>query len=140
MLTIRHLVYGIIVFLIVVGVGIQFMAESKITSYADKPYKYQEFNQSFNKISKVNNFTIQTNRTLSSKPISFGDFGALNDLINTGWGYIKSGWTSVSAVSDVLTATSQMFGVPRFVVVLLTSAILTLIIFTILSAIFLRDI
>jgi hypothetical protein len=140
MASIKGLVFGLIVFLLVVGCGIAMLAEANIQTYISNPQELGYYNQSFNKITSLSNNITAMNSQLKNSGSEGGDISSLNILILTGWQRLKQIDMTIGAVTEVVNGSGEAFGVPPFVLALISIAITCLIIFAILAAIFMRDI
>jgi len=102
--------------------------------------KYQQFNRSFNKINDVSDSVTGLEDNIIDAAPDQGAFGVLNSLINTGWQTLVLLFNSFGFMDGVFEAMSEMFGVPPWIISLVLLLITVMLVFTIFSAIFQKDI
>lgn len=134
----RSYVFGIIIFTLLIVGGISIFASfgavnpSMVTST-----KYEQFNNTFNKFSDLNESVTNLQSSIESDDNKeFGVFGVLNGLINAAWNSLKLIFQSFGFMSDVGDGLNKVFGVPSWIPNLLFLSVITMLAFTIWSAIF----
>lgn len=138
---IRDLFFGFIVFTLFIVAGVSMMG---IFNDSDADYtsdeKFTEFNRSMNKLNEV------TERvdTLSSgiEPKEQDDFsilGVLGTLIGGAWNALTVLVGGLGFMTDAFTGLTTTFGVPAWIIGLISLIITALLIFVLYSALFQRD-
>ncbi|RLA46951.1 MAG: hypothetical protein DRR04_05370 [Gammaproteobacteria bacterium] len=132
----RKYVYGIILFTLVVVSGISFMSIFGADNPAMLTDKYGEFNESMNQLSSVTDQVGSLESGIRDASTDFGAFGVLNALISSAWQTLKLLGSSLGFMSLAYSAMSSVFGVPAWIPGLIALLVISMIVFTIYSAIF----
>lgn len=138
---IKHYVVGIIIF-VLMGVGvITIMSEFAVKNpdITSDP-KYQEFNQSFNKLENIQEHVTNMRTNTEGMSITSDPLGVLGSLINAGWNALKTVLDGLDFMTDVFNSTTTLFGVPAWIPLLVGFIPIVIIIYLILSAIFQKDV
>lgn len=133
----RTYIYGIIGFVFVILAGLTFIspfAEENPAMVSSS--KYADFNASFNSFSDVQDELGDIQTSITDASTDFGTFGVLNALVSTAWQSLKLLFTSLGFMNDAYTGMSSVFGVPTWIPSLIILVVVTMIAFTIWSAIF----
>lgn len=133
----RTYIYGIIGFVFVIMAGLTIIAPFA----ADNPTmvatdKYAEFNTSFNRMTDVQEELAGIQSSIADASTDFGTFGVLNALVSTAWQSLKLLFTSLGFMNDAYGGMTTVFGVPAWIPALIILIVITMIAFTIWSAIF----
>ena len=140
----RHYLFGIIVFtfIIVGGMSIMSIFDDADSSFASDNPKFEKFNSSFNKYNEVNEkiSALQTGVESEEGSGTFGDFGVLNSLILKGWTSLSLLGSSFSFMNGVFNSLSTIFGVPVWIPSLIILVISIIVVFSIFSAVFQREV
>lgn len=133
-------IMGIIVFTFFIVSGMTMIMEMKTVKpgFAEED-SFTSFNNTFNKYQDLTTAVNKSGSFLEQQP-QFGVFGGLNALVESAWNTLKLLGTSFSFMNDVFNGLHTVFGIPAFVGGLLILAVVILIVFAILSAIFRLDI
>lgn len=103
--------------------------------------KYTQFNNSFNKLDDIQSTVNDLNSSLvADLSESKGTFGVLNALIDTTWNTLSLIGNSLTFMWAIIHNLNTFLGVPTWVGSIVVSLILVVIVFTIFSAIFQRDV
>lgn len=140
-LLIRHYVIAIILFILVSAGSVFLIADFSLTkpSMISDP-KYQEFNQSFNKMTDIQEHVTTMKETTTSFNTDFGLFGVLNSLINSAWNALTTIFVSLGFMTDIFNSTTTLLGVPAWITILVGLIPTVIITYLILSAIFQKDV
>lgn len=136
----RHYIVGIVMFsfFIVGGVSmLGIMSDSSDT--LTKGEKYSEFNESFNVLDDVDGTVGDMEESITDADTDFGVFGVLNALISSAWQTLKLLFSSLSFMDGVFFGLSNVFGVPGFIPGTIILVVTVILIFSIFSAIFQRQ-
>lgn len=135
----RNYLIGIIIFMLVIGVGIDWLAAlNSVDSTFTENSDYSKLNDTLNKREDLSAQVDSLKDNLDSDA-DFGPFGVLNGLINSAWTVIKSFFTSFGFMETVLSDAGDLIGLPGWVVGLGVMVIVVMVVFSIWSAIFQRD-
>lgn len=132
----RTYIYGIILFTLITVAGVGFLSLFGASNPSMLTGKYIVFNESMNKLNDITTQVETLDNGVSNAQTDFGAFGVLNALISTSWNTLKLLGTSLGFMSDAYGAMNTVFGVPVWVTGIITLFVVTMIIFTIYSAIF----
>lgn len=135
----RTYIYGIILFTLITVSGVSFMAILGAENPAMTSGKYVVFNDSMNKLSDITTQVDSLDDGIQNASTDFGAFGVLNALISSAWQTLKLLGSSLGFMSEAYVAMSALFGVPAWIPALVALLIVTMIIFTIYSAIFQQE-
>lgn len=137
----RHYIIGIILFTLVIvsGVSILGLMNAKNPSLSSNN-EITSFNKTFNKMGNVTTQIESMQSQIENADTDFGAFGVLNALINTGWQGLKLLFNSFSFMNVAFEGLGTFFGVPAFIPALGILIVAVVFIFSILSAIFQREI
>jgi hypothetical protein len=133
----RTYVYGILAFVFVIVAGVSFIA-----LFAEKNpamitgNTYTGFNSSFNRLSDVTTQIGTIQGSITEANADFGAFGVLNALVSSAWQSLKLLGTSLGFMSDAYGGMTTVFGVPAWIPGLIVLFVVTMLAFTIWSAIF----
>ena len=101
--------------------------------------RYTNFNRTFNVYEDVTEVTNTTKTNIENmEEANFGLLGVLGSLYNQAWQFLRLLITSLSFMGTALLGLTSIFGVPAWVVALISAIIVTLIGFAIFSIIFQR--
>ena len=101
--------------------------------------KYIEFNQSFNVLDDIGGQVTSMEESITEADTDFGVFGVLNALISSAWQTLKLLFSSLSFMDGVFFGLSSVFGVPGFIPGTVILVVTVILIFSIFSAIFQRE-
>ena len=132
----RTYIYGIILFTLIMVAGIGFMGILGADNPAMTTGKYDEFNKSMNKLTDVTEQVGSLDGGIQDAGAEFGTFGVLNALISSAWRTLQLLGTSLGFMSTAYGAMFSVFGIPTWIPGLISLLVVTLIVFTIFSAIF----
>jgi len=130
----RTYIIGIIVFCFIIVAGISLLANFGINNS-----QVTDFNKSFQKYDEVLEVSSSLRSSVEDADTDFGPFGILNTLISSAWQSLKLLFTSLGFMNDAYAAVSSFFGVPAWIPALLVSAVVIVLLFSIWSAVFQRD-
>jgi len=137
----RHYIWGIIAFVLMIGGGVSMIADmAQENPSMIENTDFAEFNNSFNEISELNQQVDRIELNLNSSEPDFGAFGGLNALIESSWDFLKGVRGMFKFMDVAFSGLSKIFGVPQWIVILMGLAVTVLVAFIIFSAIFQRDI
>lgn len=138
----RHFVYGVILFTLIIVGGVNMLStlNDHSASLLDRSEHYADFNATFNKFSELNDSvgTLTGSLTRTNPDVKDGTF--LGDLIRGSWNTLKTVGDSFGFVIEGFRGLSSFFGVPAWVPVLLGSLVGIMLVFSIWSAVFQREI
>ena len=132
----RKYVYAIIMFTLVVVAGISMVSIFGAENPAMVAGKYSDFNESMNKLTDVTDQVGSLESGIRDASTDFGAFGVLNALISSAWQTLKLLGSSLGFMSEAYGAMSSIFGIPAWIPGLVALLVITLLVFTIYSAIF----
>lgn len=98
--------------------------------------KFSDFNKSFNRYQDLNNSISGLQTSITGADPEWGVFGVLNALIKSAWASLSNLFSSLSFMNAAFTGLSVVFGVPGWIIGLITSLITVMIVFTIWALIF----
>jgi hypothetical protein len=101
---------------------------------------YKNFNSTFSKFDQMQTQINETSSQLATAEPEQGTWGVLNSLISTSWAMLRSIPTQLSFVSDWFNSMSTEWGIPMWLILTLTGFITLSILFSILGAIFQKDV
>ena len=131
-------IVGILIFTLVIVGGVSMTAIVNDVRPINSE-KYDEFNNTFNVFDEVTTEVDSLESTVKDTNPEWGALGALNALIDSGFQSIKLTLTSFGFMDGVFTGGSSLFGVPTFVAIIITAIITIIIIYSIYSAVFQKD-
>lgn len=132
----RTYIYGIILFTLVIVAGISFIGLFGAENPSMTAGKYQEFNESMNRLTDVTDQVGGLDSGIREASTDFGAFGVLNALISSAWQTLKLLGSSLGFMSSAYGAMNSVFGVPAWITGLIALLVVSMIVFTIYSAIF----
>lgn len=137
----RHYIFGIIMFtfIIVGGVSLLTTLRESDSSFASDS-RFGEFNKSFNKMEEVTGEVGTLKSSITGSDPEWGLFGVLNALIMGVWQAIKLIFTGLDFMTTAFFGLTTVFGVPSWVGGLIMLFISVILIFTIWSIIFQKEI
>ena len=138
----RHLIYGVIMFtlMIVGGVGMMASLNDDSDSLLAESEKYAQFNKSFNTFNEVTEGVDSLDDSLGGTNPDVKDGTFLGDLIRGSWNALKTIGKTFNFIYVMLGELDDFFGIPSWVASLIGACIIILLIFGIWSAIFQREI
>lgn len=133
----RGYIVGIVLFTLVIASGVAMIAEftESDPSYGN-PDDLQQFNSTFNVINDITDEVGTLESNIENADTDFGTFGVLNSLINSGWQTIKLLVGGLGFMNTALYGLSTFFGIPAFIIGLVTLLVSIVIVFALYSAIF----
>lgn len=133
----RIFIYGIIVFTLMIG-GVAFiMSQFAIDSPSfTSDENFQAFNSTFNKYNDVVEVGTNLSGDIQTSQPNPTLFGVLDSLVNSGWVAIKSLFNTLGFVNTIFGGLTNIFGIPSWIVALLTTLMVVMIAFSIYSLIF----
>ena len=137
----RHYIIGIVMFtfMIVGGVSIFSIYGNSEPSFIQNE-QFQDFNNSFNVVNDITKQVDDLEESITEADTDFGLFGVLNALISSAWQALKLLFTSLSFMDGVFLGLTSVFGIPGWIPALVGVLVTVILIFSIFSAIFQRDI
>jgi len=137
----RHYIIGIVMFtfMIVGGVSIFSIYGNSEPSFIQDE-QFQDFNNSFNVVNDITKQVDDLEQSITEADTDFGLFGVLNALISSAWQALKLLFTSLSFMDGVFAGLTAVFGIPGWIPALIGVLVTVVLIFSIFSAIFQRDI
>lgn len=137
---IRDLLFATTVFLIFIvgGVSLLSILGDSNSGYVDDPL-YDDFNKSFDQSSEFYSSVDDLESGITNADTDFGVFGVLNSLISSSWQGLTLTLSSFGFMNSIFLGANYLFGIPVWVITLISSLITIVIIFAIWSAIFQRD-
>jgi len=133
----RLYIYGIIMFMLMVSGGVFILGSfASVNPDFVNNEAFAGFNRSFNRVSDVNTASAGLRSSIEGSSEEWGLFGVLNALIKSVWGAIKNIFSSFDFMLVALGGMSSVFGVPSWIVGLLTSLIVVMLAFSIYSLVF----
>ncbi len=137
----RHYIIGIVMFtfMIVGGVSIFSIYGNSEPSFIQDE-QFQDFNNSFNVVNDITKQVDDLEESITEADTDFGLFGVLNALISSAWQALKLLFTSLSFMDGVFLGLTSVFGIPGWIPALVGVLVTVILIFSIFSAIFQRDI
>jgi len=139
----RHYITGIIIFTMFIVGGIALIDEFRAadSTFVDGD-EYAQFNTTFNVYGDVTDEVgnLQSRVTTNSTATVLGSDGILGSLISSGWNTLKLLFSSFNFMDGVFNGLESFLGVPAWVGSLLILLVTVLLVFSIYSAIFQRDI
>lgn len=137
----RHYITGIVLFMfIIVGsVSMISMMQSADPSVVDD-VKFSQFNNTFNKLSDVNDSISALQTSIVNADTDPGIFGVLNALISSVWQSFKLMFSSFGFMTGIFNGMTTIFGIPAWIPALLLLLVIILLVFSIMSAILQKEI
>lgn len=138
----RHYVFGSIIFMTIIAGGILVAAVfNHDKSILDGDSQYQNFNATFNKYNDLES-SMQTLEDAASQTndVNPGLFGFLDSLVGISWNTLTSIGTTFGFMKTSIGGLSSIFGIPDFIVTAIILLISAMIVFSIFSAIFQREV
>jgi len=134
----RDILISLVIVLIIVGSGMGIISSfvTKNPSFANHTL-IGEFNESFDYAQDINETTGELQQKIESPPDS--TFGWLDALFQSGWKSIKLFFQGVGYFGQMIFS-MQLFGVPAWILGLGMTIIIIVIVTSIISAIFQRDV
>jgi len=133
-------IIGIIIFSLFITAGVSILGIYRSNSATFGGSQYTQYNSSLNKLNQIHDTVgVYSDDLNTSGTTGFGTLGILNDLITKGWNTLRLVGSSFSFMGGVYSSSAEMFGIPTFVVTIITLIFSVILIFTIWSAIFQRD-
>jgi len=137
----RHMIMGFIIFTIFISGGVYLigiLSEDNPTMVNDS--RYTLFNSSFNQLSAVSDEVGTLEAGINStNATGYGAFGVLNSLISSSWYSIRMIGQSWAFMGIAMEGISTVFGVPDWIPPAIFMLITVVFMFSILSAIFQRE-
>jgi hypothetical protein len=133
----RNLIYGFIIFTMVILGGIGFMSGFAVHSptFINND-KFKSFNDTFNQYGALEGNVSNMKDNLANSRANTGVFGMLDGLINVAWNSLKTIFTTFSFITTAFTGISSVFGLPVWVGALVTTMAVVMIVFSLYSLIF----
>lgn len=138
---IRHYIYGIIAFTLIIVGGMFLIGQfrSQSAGFVDDTL-YGQFNRSFNTQDRLLSNTSKLKSDVQDAQPDQGTFGVLNSLINTAWSGIVFIFTGFGFMDTVFGGLAGVFGIPPFVAGIASLLVVALLVFVIWSAFFQKDV
>lgn len=138
----RHFVYGVILFTLIIVGGVNMLAtlNDHSASLLDRSEHYSDFNATFNKFSELNDTVNSLSTSLDSTNPDVKDGTFLGDLIRGSWNTLKTIRASFGFMNEGFRGLSSFFGMPAWIPALIISLIAIMLVFSIWSAVFQREI
>ena len=134
MALISDYIYGVIVFVLLIGGGFFFLADLR-----PGDVEVGVLNESFNKQAELSESIGRISDSLDTKPDA-GLFGFLDSLINAAWDTLSSFGDMFSFMDSVFGSVGDALGIPGFIMGLLGFFAVVIIVLTIYGAFFRKDI
>jgi hypothetical protein len=140
----RDIIFGLIIFTLFITGIVTFLGDlgnnmPQNTEFLDTN-TFNSFNNSANRITDIQREVGELRGGVENADTDFGLFGVLNSLISSSWQTLRLLLDSFDFVGEILTNTSNVFGIPTWVASMVILLITVVIIFGIFSAIFQREI
>lgn len=138
----RYYIYGMLLFTLIVVGGITLIQafSSERTDYIPDQEEFEQFNSTFSHLDALNNSIGGMRSEITSSDLTLGlDLGVLDDLLFTGWNTMKLLFSTFGFMDTAIQGLTAMFGVPGWIITIILALITTMIMFSIFSAIFQRD-
>jgi hypothetical protein len=138
----RHYIYGIIMFTLVIVGGLTLLGDfiNESPEIAEDS-KYTEFSEALDVQDDILATTEDMRSDIESYDATeFGVFGVLNALINSAWNTLKLLLNSLDFMASAITGGAIVFDIPTWIPTLIIALVTILVVFSIYSAIFQRDI
>ena len=138
----RDLIFGIIIFGIILmgGVSLISIFGEKNSAYINDDM-FGTFNTTSNTLMQdINTKVSSINSSIGSDTVDPGLFGFLDKLVNTGWNTIKLLGDTLSFADKAYYAISDSLGIPSWIMNSIILLIIVVIIFSVLSAVFQKDV
>jgi CHASE3 domain sensor protein len=135
--TIQNYIIGIVLFMLIIGGGV-YMFGSFVTydTSIDSNGSINNFNSKLNLASNITTTVNQmTDNVNSVSAEDTGVLGWINALIGSAYDGIKSIGQSIGFMGNAMAETGSMFGIPSFIIALVSLIILILLVFAIWMAI-----
>jgi hypothetical protein len=113
---------------------------SQMNTGSGNQAEIQKFNSTTNKLEELNTQTNIMTSNIDSGIGETGTLGMINQLITTAWNTLKNIPTTFVIITETITSMSGLYGIPSWVLGILTSVIGIMILFGIYAAVFQRDI
>lgn len=138
----RHYIIGFLMFTLMIGIGVSMLGifNANVPDYGSNGSELSDFNETFYKLDDISDTVGELESGITNASTDFGAFGVLNSLISGAWQTVKLLFNSLSFTKTVFAGLGTFFGVPSFVIRILTLMITAIIAFAIYSAIFQREI
>jgi hypothetical protein len=142
MVTTKDYVIGVIIFTMIVGCCAAIIAEFKSESptLGDDSVEFENFNTTFYKYDQVSSTVGDWQSNMENVSQDNSALGVWDSLISGGWSILSLLGQSFSFMSGVFTGFAAVLGVPPFVAALAYLLIIVVIIFSVYSAVFRKDI
>lgn len=130
-------------FTLVVGAGVSLIAgfRSDSPGYGSNGTELKDFNDTFYKLDNIQTSVESLESGIrDTNSTDFGVFGVLNGLISGSWNTIRLLFSSLGFIKSVFQGMATFFGIPAFVITIISLFLTTLIAFAIYSAVFQREI
>jgi len=137
----RHLIMGFIIFSIFIAAGVSLFGilQDSDATFADDE-RYTLFNSSFNQLSSVTTEVGNLEGSINStNATGYGAFGVLNSLISSSWYSIRLIGNSWAFMGTAMGGLSTVFGIPAWIPAAVFLLVTVVFVFSILSAIFQRE-
>jgi len=133
----RNLIYGFIIFTMVILGGIGWMSGFAVhsPSFINND-KFKAFNNTFNKYNALDGNVTSMRDNLANSQANTGVFGMLDSLVNVAWNSLKTIFTTFSFMLTAFTGISAVFGLPVWVGALVATMAVVMIVFSLYSLIF----
>ena len=137
---ISKFIIGICIFVFIITAGMTMISTvaTENPAITNDP-RYSVYNTSFNKLQNISDMSDSIQESITDASTDFGVFGVINSLINSAWHSLKLTFNSITFFTDSLQSLTSLFGIPSFVIVIITSIITIMIGFGIYSLIFQRN-
>ena len=131
------LITAFIIFTIVLLGGITWMTalnDDKGSGFIND-VRFKDFNKTFNKFSDIDTSTKALESGLTGAEPKKGLFGVLDSLIDVAWGSLRGLFSSFSFLTTAWSGLSVVFGLPSWVVTLVSALVIVALVFSIYSLI-----
>lgn len=129
-------------FIIVGGIAILNVYKDNGAAFVNDP-RFAEFNNTFNKMDDVEAFTEDIRSTVEEEDADYGiigqTFSIADSLINGLWNTLKLLTTSLSFMNGIYNGLESFFGIPDWVSIFIIMAVTVALVFSIIGALFQRD-
>jgi len=138
---VRHYLIAIIMFTFIVVGGVSIISEyNKTSDVFTSDERFDNFNNTFNNYDNVITNVDSIKANIENAEQDQSALGVLGGLISVSWNILKTIFTSFGFFITSMTGLTALFNVPYWAVGLGSSIIFIIIGFSIISAIFQRDV
>lgn len=140
-MTPKDYIIGIILFTLVVGCCATLMntLQNEDSSLGTDYPEFNNFNSTFNKYDEIDAQVSVWQSNIENVSQDNSNVGVWDSLISGGWSMLSLLGNSLSFMKAIFISTASILGVPSWVAALLYMIIIVIIVFSVYSAVFRRD-